>query len=312
MEHYRMTGQMIEEYAYWLHGEEKSRATIGKYVHYLQEYLAYLQKGGGFDAEEESDAKHAGAVVTRENAVTYKEHLAYSRSVSTVNGMVAALNGFFSYRGWMIRLKPLRVQRRIFVKKGQELTRGEYQRLLRAARSRGQERLWLMLQTLGATGIRVSELPFITVQSLAVGQAEVDCKGKRRVILLPGQLCRKLKMYCRSHGITRGSVFRTRSGKNVDRSNLWREMKQLCVYAGVAEEKVSPHRLRHLFARCFYALERDIAKLADVLGHTNLSTTRIYIMTTSEEHEKQVARLGLMDCEEEDWCGAVRQGGLKS
>lgn len=279
MEEKIMLADSIAQYVTYLRAEEKSRATIAKYERHL---LAYRE------------ALPDGRTVTKEHAVSYKEGLAQKRSVSTVNGMVAALNGFFDYMGWEIRLKPLRAQKQIFMDKEKELTRAEYQRLLDAAKAHGQERLWLMLQTICATGIRVSELQYVTVQAVYRGRAEVDCKGKRRVILLPETLCRILKPYIRRRNIRSGSIFITKGGNPIDRSNLWKEMKRLSERARVSAGKVYPHSLRHLFARCFYALDRDIAKLADVLGHTNIMTTRIYIMTTTEEHQKQIEQLGLL------------------
>lgn len=274
-----MSSQTISQYVKWLREEEKSSATIAKYERQLLAYLRSLPEDG---------------IVTKEHAVAYKEKLAQTRSVSTVNGVVASLNGFFQYMEWEIRLKPLRHQRQIFTEKEKELTRAEYQRLLRTAKAQGQERLWLMMQTICATGIRVSELQYITVRAVYRGRAEVDCKGKRRIILLPETLCCVLKPYICRKNVKSGSVFVTKNGNPIDRSNLWKEMKRLCNGAGVNEGKVYPHSLRHLFARCFYALDRDIAKLADVLGHTNIMTTRIYIMTTTEEHQKQIERLGLL------------------
>ena len=172
--------------------------------------------------------------------------------------------------------------------------KGEYLALLAAARRRGSQRLYHVMQTLGATGIRVSELVFVTVEALAAGRALVHCKGKRRAVLLPQKLCRALQGYCRARGITAGPVFVTRTGRPVDRSNLWREMQALCSRAGVEARKVFPHNFRHLFARAFYALDKDLAKLADLLGHASIETTRIYIMESGAEHKRQVERLGLI------------------
>ena len=216
-------------------------------------------------------------------------------AVATINSMLTAVNGFFRFMGWEeCRVRPLRRQRRIFCDEKKELTKEEYFCLLSAAEERGNQRLYCILQTIAATGIRISELPFITAEALKAGRAEVNCKGKLRVIFLTKKLCRTLRQYCRQQGILSGSVFVTKSGRPVNRSNIWAEMKKLCESAGVAAEKVFPHNLRHLFARTFYRMEKDIAKLADLLGHTSIETTRIYLMESGREHERQIGRLGLV------------------
>ena len=236
-----------------------------------------------------------GGRVDKEQVLAWKEEMARRYAPSTVNSMIAALNGFFAFQGWHgCRVKALRQQREIFREKARELDKGEYLALLAAARRRGSQRLYHVMQTLGATGIRVSELVFVTVEALAAGRALVHCKGKRRAVLLPQKLCRALQGYCRARGITAGPVFVTRTGRPVDRSNLWREMQALCSRAGVEARKVFPHNFRHLFARAFYALDKDLAKLADLLGHASIETTRIYILESGAEHKRQVERLGLI------------------
>jgi len=275
-----MRQEDVAEFCRYLQGEERSQGTIETYRREIRAFAATLPEN---------------RVVTKEVVVAWKETLAKRYAVSTVNGKLAALNGLFSFLGWReCRVKPLRRQRELFRDKGRELDKGEYLALLAAARRRGSQRLYHVMQTLGATGIRVSELVFVTVEALAAGRALVHCKGKRRAVLLPQKLCRALQGYCRARGITAGPVFVTRTGRPVDRSNLWREMQALCSRAGVEARKVFPHNFRHLFARAFYALDKDLAKLADLLGHASIETTRIYIMESGAEHKRQVERLGLI------------------
>ena len=275
-----MRQEDVAEFCRYLQGEERSQGTIETYRREIRAFAATLPEN---------------RVVTKEVVVAWKETLAKRYAVSTVNGKLAALNGLFSFLGWReCRVKPLRRQRELFRDKGRELDKGEYLALLAAARRRGSQRLYHVMQTLGATGIRVSELVFVTVEALAAGRALVHCKGKRRAVLLPQKLCRALQGYCRARGITAGPVFVTRTGRPVDRSNLWREMQALCSRAGVEARKVFQHNFRHLFARAFYALDKDLAKLADLLGHASIETTRIYIMESGAEHKRQVERLGLI------------------
>ena len=191
-------------------------------------------------------------------------------------------------------MKPLRRQRELFRDPGRELHKGDYLRLLAAAKGTGNWRLYYLMETLASTGIRVSELKFVTVQALHAGRAWVEGKGKGRLVLLTPKLCRVLAKYCRQRGITAGPVFVTRTGRPMDRSNIWKALHTLCQTAGVEARRVFPHNFRHLFARAFYALEKDIAKLADLLGHASVETTRIYIMESGAEHKRQVERLGLV------------------
>ena len=209
--------------------------------------------------------------------------------------MLAALNGLFHFLGWdECRAKFLKVQRRLFRDAGRELTRQEYERLLAAARARGQERLALLMEAICATGIRVSEVQYITVEAARAGRAEVALKGKIRTILIPSKLCRKLLKYAKQQKTASGEIFLTRNGTPLSRRQIWAEMKQLCRYAGVEPGKVFPHNFRHLFATIFYRACKDIVRLADVLGHSSIETTRIYLTTSGAEHAQQLNRLGLI------------------
>ena len=209
--------------------------------------------------------------------------------------MLAAVNAFFRFAGWEeCRVRALRLQRRMFREPERELSREEYLRLLETARGRGQERLALLMETICATGIRVSEVRDITVEAVRAGRAEIALKGKIRTILLPGKLCRKLRKYAAARGIASGQVFLTRTGNSLSRKQIWAEMKALCQAAGVPASRVFPHNLRHLFARAFYRACRDVAKLADVLGHSSVETTRIYLLSTGAEHARYLEGLGLV------------------
>ncbi len=213
----------------------------------------------------------------------------------TINAMLTALNRFFAFAGWdACHVKFLKIQRRLFRDDSRELTRPEYDRLLAAAREQGRERLTLLLETICATGIRVSEVRYVTVETARTGRAEIALKGKIRTILLPGKLCRKLLKYARRQKIASGEIFLTRSGRGLSRKQIWAEMKSLCAKAGVAPTKVFPHNLRHLFARTFYRVCRDVARLADVLGHSSIETTRIYLISTGAEHATTLERMGLV------------------
>jgi site-specific recombinase XerD len=271
-----ITNDSISTYATHLAAEERAANTIAKYVRDIRAFAAYL----------------GGSLVTKESAIAYKTAISATHAPASVNSMLAALNGFFAYYNVGIKLKPLKVQRRAFAAEERELTRGEYSRLLAAAKS--NERLNLLLQTICATGIRVSELRHITAEAANSGTAEVTNKGKTRTVFLPHKLKTALQRYCRRRGIVSGSVFITSRGKPLNRSNIWAEMKKLCKNANVAPSKVFPHNLRHLFARTFYALDRDIAKLADILGHSDINTTRIYVKENSGEFRRRIEKLGLV------------------
>lgn len=193
-------------------------------------------------------------------------------------------------------MKSLKIQKQIFASKEKELTKAEYNRLLEAAKSRKNERLYLLMQTICSMGIRVSELRFVTVAAVNCGVADINCKGKLRRVFLPKALCKILAQYIKKQKIKSGSVFVTKNGKQLDRSNIWSDMKKLCEFAGVSKDKVFPHNLRHLFARTYYSLQKDIVRLADILGHSSVNTTRIYTMETGEAHKKQIEKLGLLRC----------------
>ena len=259
---------------------ERSAGTIEKYFRDTGHFAAWLE----------------GAEATRERTAAWRDSL-LERGYApvTVNSMVAAVNQFFTFLGWEdCKVKALKLQRKLFRDDRRELTREEYERLLAAAHGLGRERLALLLETICATGIRVSEVKYITVEAAHAGRAEISLKGKLRVILLPGKLCRKLKKYARAQKIASGEIFLTRSGRSLSRRQIWAEMKRLCKAAGVAPSKVFPHNLRHLFARTFYKVCRDVVKLADVLGHSSIETTRIYLISTGAEHMKILSRMHLI------------------
>ena len=270
---------LINRYIAYLKEQERSEATLQKYAHDLRQFSTWLQ----------------GEVLTKAAVIEWKQALVGQFTPSTVNSMLAAVNGYLRFMGWpQLCVKRLKIQRSLFLDERKELTRTEYARLVRAAQSKANERLALVMQTICATGIRVSELQFITAEAVYSGRAQISNKGKLRVVFLPEKLRRLLKEYLRRQKKTAGAVFTTRTGKPLDRSNIWRDMKALCESAGVASEKVFPHNLRHLFARTFYSLERDLSRLADILGHSSLTTTRIYTAESGTVHARQIGRLGLV------------------
>ena len=277
---HRLTPQQIQAYTRHLQLEERSPATVEKYLRDVRAFALWLN----------------GRTISKELTSEWKTHLvAQNYAPTTINAMLSALNGLFAFLNWgECRVKFLKIQRRLFRDAARELTSPEYERLLTAARSLGRERLALLAETICATGIRVSEVRYITLEAAAAGKAEIALKGKIRVILLPGKLCRKLQKYARQQKIVSGAIFRTGSGRELGRRQIWAELKGLCRHAGVAPEKVFPHNLRHLFATVFYRACRDIVKLADLLGHSSIETTRIYLLTSGVEHEKQLERLGLV------------------
>ena len=279
MDAYTMTNEQIRFYEETLRLEERCEATVQKYISAVKAFFAFLPEN---------------KAVFRETVLAWKEQIRDKFSANTVNVMLSAVNRFFACVSWNICVKQLKVQRRIFRDCEREMTKTEYMRLLNEAWKQGNLRLYHLMQTLGGTGIRISELRFITVESVRDGKAVVDCKGKRREILIPKKLREKLLAYCAGANITSGSVFVTKSGKPLNRSNVWKELQRLCAEAGVDRRKVFPHNFRHLFAVSFYRMEKDIAKLADLLGHASINTTRIYIMESGEEHERQLEKLGLV------------------
>ena len=275
-----LTPEQIAAYGRHLKQEERASATVEKYLRDIQAFACWL------DSE----------AVTKEAVTDWKEHLlAERRAPSTINTALAALNGLFRFLGWEdCRARFLKIQRRMFQDPARELARSDYDRLITAARELGRNRLALLMETICTTGIRVSEVPYITVEAARKGRTEISLKGKIRVILIPGKLCRKLLKYAKKQKIASGEIFLTESGKSMDRRQIWREMKALCKYAGVDAARVFPHNLRHLFATAYYRAYKDIVKLADVLGHSSIETTRIYLLTSGTEHQRQLDRLGLV------------------
>lgn len=272
-----LSEKCLTEYENYLTEEEKSEVTIEKYLHDVRMFSNYMN----------------GEAVAKSRVLDYKKMLTKKYAPRSVNSMLAALNSLFSFMGWEdCKVKNLKLQREIYTSEERELTRAEYLRLLQAAGK--NSRLHLMIETICGTGIRVSELQYFTVEKVKRGTVTVRCKNKTRSILIPSKLRRLLLAYARQSQIKSGIIFRTRTGKPVDRSNIWLEMKKLCKTAQVSPKKVFPHNLRKLFARTFYEIEKDIAKLADILGHSNIETTRIYVMTTGLEHRKRIDRMRLV------------------
>ena len=279
MEERRITETVLLHYREYLEEEEKSPHTIEKYLRDIRFFRIWLSERS----------------VSRQELAAYRDSLKEIYAVQSINSMLSSINSFLRFCGWTdCCVRQIRVQKQIFCSQDKELSRGEYRRLVEAARRKKKERLEAALQTICATGIRISELSFITVEAVYRGSTSVSCKGKCRQIFLPQKLQQLLKRYIRKRNIKKGQVFVTGSGKPWDRSNIWREMKALCREAGVMPGKVFPHNLRHLFARTYYNMKKDIAKLADILGHSNINTTRIYIVSTGREHQRQIGRLGLV------------------
>lgn len=269
----------IEQFKQFLQEDEKSPATIEKYLRDVRYFLYYI----------------GDKIPVKQDILDYKKHLGEQYAVRSANSMIASLNSYLRFTGrHHLCVKQYKIQQEAYCSAQKELTKEEYMRLIRAAEHQHNRRLSLIVQTICATGIRVSELSAITVEAVRKGEAVVSCKGKIRKIFLVRELRDKLKQYIAWHGIQTGMIFTTRNGKPMSRSNIWREMKNLCKRAGVSPEKVFPHNLRHLFARTFYGIEKDLAKLADILGHSNINTTRIYIMTTGYEHQKRMENLRLL------------------
>ena len=274
-----ITQESMRKFEQTLREDEKSEATIRKYMHDLKSFADFT----------------GDRCIDKTVTLEYKSLLKEKYAVSSANSMLASMNSYMRFENWLdCCVKQFKVQKTAFCSEEDELSREEYIKLLEAALETGNRRIYLMIQTICATGIRVSEVEFITVEAVKHNEAVVHCKGKIRRIFIVQELCSKLLEYASQEGIESGPVFVTRRGKPVDRCNIWREMKHLCEVAGISEQKVYPHNLRHLFARTFYDMEKDIVKLADVLGHSNINTTRIYIMTTGEEHKKKLEQMGLV------------------
>jgi site-specific recombinase XerD len=275
-----LTEKMVADFSAYLKSEEKSENTIEKYLRDVRAFSVYLN----------------GDEITKEAVIAYKSKLlSMNYAVRSINSMLASVNGLFSFLGWAdLKVKSIKLQRQIYCSEERELTKAEYMRLVNTAKQKGNERLNLILQTICGTGIRVSELQYITVEAVKNGEAIVSLKGKTRSVFIVKELKKKLLRYAAEQGITSGAIFITRTGKPMSRTNIWREMKSLCESAGVNPQKVFPHNLRHLFARVFYGIEKDIAKLADILGHSNINTTRIYIISTGNEHRRRMEHMRLI------------------
>lgn len=280
MENRKITLKLIIDYKEYLINEEKCTATIEKYIRDINKFVCFL----GQDK-----------TVKKELVKVYKEELIKSYKPTSVNSMLAALNQFFEFLNWHdCKIKELKIQKRVFLEESKELSKVEYKRLVNVARKQKNERLYMLLQTICSTGIRVSEHRYITVEALKTGYAQIFNKGKVREIFLSAELCKILIKYCKQNKIESGAVFVTKNGKPVDRSNIWREMKALCDEANVDCGKVYPHNLRHLFAVTYYSLKKDIARLADLLGHSSMDTTRIYTMSSGREFKKYFDQMDLV------------------
>lgn len=276
-----ITNEKISEFRESLKACEKSKATIEKYLRDVRMFSAWLKD----------------LSLTKSKVLEYKDYLKQNYAAASANAAISSLNSFFDFMHMPdMCIKTVRVQKQLFLKTEKELTKQEYGRLLKAAKEKGNERLNLVMQTICSTGIRVSELSSITVEALYRETAEIHSKGKVRRVFLPKALCKTLLKYAASRNIKQGPVFVTKSGRPLNRSNIWSDMKKLCEVAQVPKEKVFPHNLRHLFARTFYSIQKDIVRLADILGHSSVNTTRIYTMETGEIHRKKIQMLGLLRC----------------
>ena len=275
-----LTSEAIEHFKNHLREEERSENTIEKYLRDVRAFVAFAN----------------GNEICKDMMIAYKNKLlSENYAVRSINSMLASLNSLFAFLGWVdCKVKSIKLQRQIYCPEEKELTKAEYIRLVNTAKQKGNERLNLILQTICGTGIRVSELQYITVEAVKNGKAIVSLKGKTRSVFIVKELQKKLLRYVAEQGITSAAIFITRTGRPMSRTNIWREMKSLCVQAGVNPQKVFPHNLRHLFARIFYGIEKDIAKLADILGHSSINTTRIYIISTGNEHRRRMEHMRLI------------------
>lgn len=274
-----VTQESVSKYCEWLYGCEKSSGTIKQYRYYLMLFMQYMN----------------GKSVEKRDVIMWKGILRERMAPVTVNSALAAVNGFFSYNAWQdCRTKFLKVSCRVFCPENREIDRDEYERLVKTAYKKGDERMAMLLQTICATGIRVSEVPYITIEAVKAGKAEVECKGRIRTVFLTSRLCYMLLDYAKKSHIDSGMIFVTRSGKALDRSNIWRNMKKLCEGADVLWDKVFPHNFRHLFARLYYEQEKNLVRLADILGHSNINTTRIYTMESGRNHMRQLEKLEVL------------------
>ena len=274
-----ITSDSVKAFRDYLVSEEKTAATVQKYVRDIRAFAEWI----------------GDRILNKDEVLDYKTYLCEQYAPASVNAALSSLNSYFAFCGRQnLRVKNLKIQRQIFIKEDKELTKAEYERLLDAAKRKNNQRLYLLMQSVCSTGIRVSEVRYITVEAISRGYAEINCKGKYRHIFLPKSLCSALKRYIREIGIKKGPIFVTKSGNPLDRSNIWSDMKKLCKSAGVSEKKVFPHNLRHLFARTYYSIQKDIVRLADILGHSSVNTTRIYTVESGVIHNKQIQKLGLL------------------
>ena len=275
----KITEKLLRNFENSMYENEKSKATVEKYLRDLR-YFANFTNGRPID---------------KGLTLEYKAELGRNYALTSANSMLAALNAFLRFAGWHdCQVKQFTIQKKAFCTEEKELSKAEYLALVRAAESKRNERLSLLIQTICGTGIRVSEVEYITVEAVHRGEAVVSCKGKTRRVFIVSALRKKLLQYAKEQGIISGMIFVTKNGKALNRSNIWAEMKRLCKDAGVSPDKVFPHNLRHLFARTFYGIEKDIAKLADILGHSNINTTRIYIISTGAEHRRKMENMRLI------------------
>lgn len=301
---YSMNMKMVKEFGSYLRDNESSNNTIAKYTHDMEVFMRYAEgrsiaedgnAGPESNAAENSEDDNKKIIFSKETVLAYKRYLEENYKLSSANSMIAALNRFFKYQDWEeLHLKVFKTQHATFRESDRELTVDEYKRLLAAAKSSGNMRLYYIIMTICCSGIRVSELPFITVSAVSSGCAYVTLKGKKRMVVLTKELCRQLQHYIQIQGIQSGPLFVTKNGKPVDRSNVLHEMKMLGKAAGVEQSKIFPHNLRHLFAVTHYGRHRDISRLADILGHVSINTTRIYTMVSFAEEEKGIGELGLV------------------
>ena len=277
---HHLTSDNITAFEQYLCHEEKSVATKEKYLRSVKAFQRWTD----------------GLAITKETVTAWKNRLVEQKyAPSTVNTMLAALNHLFTFIGWVdCCTKYLKVQRRMFRDSNRELTKDEYTRLVSSASNCGDAKLALLMETICSTGIRVSEVKYITVETVYAGKAEIHLKGKIRTILIPAKLCRKLMKYAKKQKIASGAIFCAESGKPMSRYQIWAAMKKICKAAGVDPHKVYPHNLRHLFAVAYYRAYKDISKLADILGHSSIETTRIYLLTSGAEHKQQLEQLGLI------------------
>ena len=276
-----LTKENIEAYKVNLINEEKSEITIEKYLRDINTFASWI-------GEKEFD---------KTDVLIYKAELTKRYAPSSVNTVISSLNSFFVFHEWYdLKVRTLKIQKPIFTVEEKELTKAEYERLLNIAQKKKNERLYLLMQTICSTGIRISELKYVTIEAVNKGRADIQAKGKRRIVFFPKQLCHMLKEYAKKQGIKKGAIFVTKGGLPMNRSNIWASMKGLCKEANVSKEKVFPHNLRHLFARTYYSQQKDIVRLADILGHSSVNTTRIYTIESGEIHRKQIQKLGLLRC----------------